>query len=84
MVKFESGCVDCGLPCMGDACRYMRVPVCYCDHCGKEVRLDDLVTFDDIDLCRECALEYVNEEDDDSLIGFINADENIIDLVDDN
>ena len=84
MVKYENGCVNCGLPCMGEACRYIKMLVCYCDHCGREVELGDIITFDDVDLCKVCALEYIDEEDDDSLREFINADENNIDLVADN
>lgn len=72
MVKYENRCVDCGLPCIEEACQYMKMPVYYCNHCGREVELYELISFADADLCKECILKYVDEEDDDSLEEFIN------------
>lgn len=50
----ESECVDCGFPCMGNACPYYRVTRYYCDKCGAE---ETLYTTDEGDLCAECILE---------------------------
>jgi hypothetical protein len=55
MVKYESGCVDCGFPCIGMACRHYRVKVLKCDNCRQEV--DKLYKYDGKELCEECVLE---------------------------
>ena len=52
MVKTESGCVDCGLPCIGISCPYFRVLVLRCDRCHSEV--DELYEVDGEDLCEDC------------------------------
>lgn len=51
MVQYENECVDCGKPCLGDACPYRHVKRCYCDECGKEA---ELFYYDDRELCIEC------------------------------
>lgn len=66
MRRTESRCCDCavpGYPCIGNACKLLRVEVIYCDLCGAEVGGDDFVTTDDgQDICEEC---YKTEEGDD-------------------
>ena len=52
MVKTESGCVDCGLPCLGTSCPNYRVLVLVCDQCHSEV--DELYEVDGEDLCEDC------------------------------
>lgn len=61
MQKIENDCVDCGLPCLGDACRYRNVTHYYCDECGEEKQL---YNFDGEELCIDCIenrLEKVGE-----------------------
>lgn len=60
MIKTENECVDCGLPCLGDGCRYRNVKRMYCDNCNAE---EQLYYFDGEELCLECIeerLEKVN------------------------
>lgn len=52
MVRTESGCVDCGLPCLYSSCPYDRVTVLECDRCHDEV--DELYEVDGEDLCLSC------------------------------
>lgn len=51
MVRYENECVDCGLPCIGSACPYRRVPHYYCDKCKDET---DIYEFDGKELCINC------------------------------
>lgn len=57
MVRYEDECVDCGLPCVGDMCKYRNVRHLYCDRCGEDV--DTLWKWDDTgeQLCEYCLLE---------------------------
>lgn len=55
MVRIESGCVDCGLPCIGNACRYYEEKHYYCDGCKEE--FDTLYQFDGEELCGDCVLK---------------------------
>lgn len=52
MVKIESDCVECGLPCLYESCPYYQVVVYECDCCGDEV--DKLYSFDGQELCINC------------------------------
>lgn len=52
MVRVESGCVDCALPCVYYTCPYYEAVVYECDSCGDEV--DDLYYFDGQELCIDC------------------------------
>ena len=52
MIRVESGCVDCGLPCMHETCPNYKVVVYECDCCGDEV--DVLYDFDGQELCLDC------------------------------
>lgn len=52
----EDHCVDCGLPCIGEACPHMNVIVAYCDDCGSYADY----CIDNRDLCAECAKSYVD------------------------
>lgn len=55
MIRYESQCVDCGLPCIGNACRYYKVRILECDNCHEE--FDRLYNFDGDELCESCVLE---------------------------
>lgn len=53
MIKHENECVDCGLPCLGDSCKYKNVRRLYCDCCGEET--DELYkNYDGDELCHKC------------------------------
>ena len=47
----ENECVDCGLPCLYEACKYYSVTRFYCDECEDEATLYE---YDGEDLCLEC------------------------------
>ena len=57
MIIRENHCVDCQLPCLGNACSLVNVPVVVCDVCGEhaEYRIDHQ------DLCERHAKEYIEE-----------------------
>lgn len=55
MIKYENDCVDCGLPCLMNGCKYYHVPHLYCDVCGNEEEI--LYTDGNSQLCRECYLD---------------------------
>jgi hypothetical protein len=52
MIRVESDCVDCGLPCQYEACPHYKVVRYICDDCDYEV--DDLFLFDGQELCIDC------------------------------
>ena len=54
MVKIENDCVDCGLPCIGDRCKYRQFPHYYCDECGEELQAGELYEYDGQELCIDC------------------------------
>ena len=54
MKRTENECVDCGKPCIGDACPYRHVERHYCDSCGEE---DKLYLYNDEELCLLCLLD---------------------------
>ena len=47
----ESECVDCGQPCMKQACKYYEVTRYYCDRCNEEAALYE---FEGLQLCIDC------------------------------
>lgn len=53
MLKVESECVNCGMPCLGKACPNYEVPRHYCDKCERE---ETLYKTDDGELCADCIL----------------------------
>lgn len=61
MREIENHCVSCGLPCIGDACCYMNVPVYYCDWCGHEASY----VIEGKDYCEECAEDCLQQMFDD-------------------
>ena len=54
MVKRENRCVDCDLPCQGDACPYRNVEVFYCDDCDEELPHNGIYDVDGEELCEDC------------------------------
>ena len=58
MVQYENECVDCGLPCIGDACPYRKVPHYYCDKCDEE---ETLYYFDGRELCINCIINTLEK-----------------------
>ena len=58
MIKVENECVDCGLPCLGSACRYSRVTRYYCDECGEET---ELYHFEGEELCIDCIIDSLEK-----------------------
>lgn len=54
MKKIENECVNCGPPCIGDACRYRNVIRFYCDRCHEE---EKLYHYEDEELCEDCLLK---------------------------
>lgn len=58
MIRYENDCVDCGLPCMGNACRLARIPHFYCDRCGEE---EQLYEYDGNQLCLCCIEEKLEK-----------------------
>lgn len=59
MIKYENQCVNCELPCLGDSCPFLNVPIHYCDDCEKEYAV---CTVDGKELCLDCAKALLNEE----------------------
>lgn len=60
MIKYENECVGCPpeMGCIGNACKYRRVPHCTCDTCHEE--LDPKELYEDEDggmICAACILK---------------------------
>lgn len=53
MICYESDCVDCGQPCIYEACPHYSVVRRHCDTCGEEAEY----IFDNEDFCRKCLNE---------------------------
>lgn len=51
MIVIESECVDCGLPCIFESCKYYQVKRYYCDKCKNETSLYE---FEGEQLCIGC------------------------------
>ena len=58
MRETTNECVDCGLPCQGEACPYYRVTRFYCDKCKNE---EVLYETEDGELCADCVLKLYNK-----------------------
>lgn len=58
-IVYENQCVDCGLPCLGSACRNRNVPVLYCDKCNDDC--DNLYHYNGEQWCIECIKEDLGE-----------------------
>lgn len=60
MVRYENGCCDCGLPCIGSSCPYRVEIVLECDRCHDEV--DELYEVGSEDLCVSCLKKEFRKE----------------------
>lgn len=60
MRETSNECVDCGLPCIGVACRYSRVTRYYCDTCGEET---DIYHYEGKELCKRCIWDELHLEE---------------------
>ncbi len=59
LISVDNECVDCGLPCMYEACPYYKVVRFYCDGCDEEQF--NLWHFDGQELCQECILNRLDK-----------------------
>jgi hypothetical protein len=55
MIKSESDCLDCGLPCKYELCPHYRIKRLYCDKCKDEV--DKLYKYGEEELCEDCLVK---------------------------
>lgn len=55
MIKYVSGCVDCGQPCRGSACRHYEEAVACCDECGEDEK--PVYEYDNKHMCIKCIEE---------------------------
>ena len=56
----ESGCVNCGLPCIGHSCKHFTVTRYICDECGAE---EILYEFEGQELCIDCIKDQLQVVD---------------------
>lgn len=68
MIVTESECVQCGLPCLHNACPYYRVTRLYCDNCKDES--ESLWYFDGEQLCKDCILNQLEKVEEDDINDF--------------
>lgn len=61
MIRVESECVGCGLPCLYGACPYYKVKRLYCDDCGED--MEHLYRFAGYELCVDCVLKQLERID---------------------
>ena len=62
MIEYVSDCVDCGKPCLGNACPHFSVKLLVCDKCNDEV--DKLWIVDDEQVCEHCLKEMFETIED--------------------
>lgn len=55
MVTYADGCVQCGMPCIGEMCPYSGSKILKCDECGFEA--EELYILEDMELCAECVFD---------------------------
>ena len=58
MIRIESNCCDCGLPCLHAACSHYEYIIYECDDCGEE---NKLYWLDGKQLCIGCIAEHLEE-----------------------
>ena len=61
MLKTVNDCVDCGLPCLGNACPLRHVTRRFCDVCEDEIG-DSYYDVDGEELCEFCLKEKFRVE----------------------
>lgn len=59
MIVTIDECVDCGLPCIFEACKYYKTDYVICDKCGEVIRAAYTEEYDSYDLCEGCAEDEV-------------------------
>ena len=64
MIRIESDCCDCGLPCLHESCPHYKVVIYECDDCGYPV--DALYRYDGLELCIECIEKRLEKVEYDS------------------
>ena len=64
MMTTESGCVQCGRPCLGQSCPKHTVPVFRCDDCGEDFNARDLFDLSDGQFCADCVLNHLERVGD--------------------
>ena len=52
MMKYESDCVCCGLPCKYELCPHYRVKAYYCDKCKDDTPAE--YEYDGTHYCKDC------------------------------
>lgn len=57
MIKQESNCVSCQLPCLFMSCPYYKTEAVCCDRCGDPA----VYNIDGMDYCESCAAEELDE-----------------------
>ena len=65
MVRIVNDCVGCyelGLHCMPN-CNKRYTEVHYCDRCDEEIQEEDIFVIDGEEICYECRLEMLEEEE---------------------
>lgn len=60
MMKYESDCVCCGLPCKYELCPHYRVKAYYCDKCKDDTPAE--YEYDGTHYCKECLHKELNAE----------------------
>ena len=55
MIYYSNDCVDCGLPCIFESCKYYNAKHFKCDRCGEEDI--KLYHYYDEELCEHCLLK---------------------------
>lgn len=64
MIKYENGCVDCGLGGCATCRLNHTYPIYYCDKCGTEIDDED---YEEAELCEECYIKTYGENIDGQL-----------------
>lgn len=65
---YISECVECGFPCLHEACKYYHVKHYKCDHCNNSTEYTEIKHFENEDICEECyqkRVKKINEKIDD-------------------
>lgn len=59
MIRYESQCVNCGFPCIYEACPNYKVRTLICDSCGSEE--NKLYKFSYGEYCEQCVLNIIEK-----------------------
>ena len=54
MRYYTNECVDCGLPCLREACMHYKVEHIACDSCQEEKKL---YYYNGLEMCLDCILD---------------------------